>query len=160
MKKFILPALILFLIATGCEQKNCCVLPDEQVMEITGGTSFGECFGYCATTVNFELAQLSFERFSLVESDDFPPKSCEFGLTSSEWAQLKESVDLSYFFEIEETIGCPDCDDSGSEWIEIKSYNRTHRVTFEFGESVTGLEDLLVQVRDFREDLSQRTSCQ
>ena len=55
---------------------------------------------------------------------------------------------MDSFFILEERIGCPDCADGGSEWIEILANNKTYKVTFENGETLKGMDKLLKLVRE------------
>ena len=55
---------------------------------------------------------------------------------------------MDSFFILDERIGCPDCADGGSEWIEIGTKNKIYKVTFEYGDSLKGLDELLKLVRE------------
>ena len=56
-------------------------------------------------------------------------------------------ISLTQFYKLPNTIGCPDCDDSGREWIEVGTLKRIHKVTFEYGSDIQNLKDLLLFIR-------------
>jgi hypothetical protein len=64
-------------------------------------------------------------------------------------------ADTSGFMMLDSVIGCPNCDDSGGEWIEVRSLDGTKRVDFPRGDSIPQISDLLAKIRAIRKDFTE-----
>lgn len=53
--------------------------------------------------------------------------------------------------ELDSIYGCPDCADGGAEWIEIQDDQQIKKVTFEYGDTLAPIENLMLELRDLRE---------
>ena len=126
---FVFP--ILFIVSSlfaGCEENN---PANSDSLKINYGTSFGFCLGYCKQEVDLSAAEIKFTKSGWGES--VKTKTCTAPIDNNEWSALVKSINYSEFARLEEVIGCPDCADGGSEWIEIQAEDKKHRVTFEYG---------------------------
>ena len=123
--------------------------PTENSMVIKTGTSFGFCVGYCSLEATIKNGDVEYVSSSW-DKTKYPTKVINLGLSNFEWAEIVANIDMDKFEELDEVIGCPDCADGGSEWIEIIFPGRRKKVTFEYGDSLKGINDLLEQLRLIR----------
>ncbi|TSJ42337.1 hypothetical protein [Fluviicola chungangensis] len=128
------------------------VAPDNTIISITHGTNFGHCRGYCRKEVVFSEDQIVYFESS-VDSTRNPVKTEKFDNSSAKWKSIADKIDWNTFKNLEESYGCPDCADGGSEYIEIKTTNGTKRVTIEFNKENPELEPLLTELRTQRKTL-------
>ena len=123
-----------------------------QPVAVRGGTEFGECLGYCLAELDVRETMVRHTFMSnAYEDSQFPDILIQGQITESEWNAILAAVPLDGLTGLPTIIGCPDCADGGSEWIELDYGVSTQRVTFEFGAVPEGLEDLLNLVREIRE---------
>lgn len=85
-----------------------------------------------------------------------PVKTCQTIISQAYWNTLKAAANVTLFSQQPETLGCPDCADGGAEYIELETRGQKHRVTFEFGKTIPGLEPLVDALRNQR---NQFTEC-
>jgi hypothetical protein len=119
---------------------------NDTVKTVTHGFSFNECEGYCIKEMIY-----SKDKIIVQERQWHNPEfhSDTLKLNKSTWTELLKSFDLEDFSELKNTYGCPDCADGGSEWIEIQSGNKVHKVKFEFGTNdIQEIEELLSAIRE------------
>ncbi len=121
---------------------------------ISYGTSFGECGGYCKTelSINDGLARLVVSSW---QPKEHPDKSRSERLPDDEWNALLQNVNWEDFKQQPEVIGCPDCADGGAEWVKLQIGNDEKKVTFEFGKTLDGQENLLQQLLAIHERMRQ-----
>ena len=118
-----------------------------EIIQISSGSQFGMCMGYCYNESVFkEGTQTKIQR-AWRDTIANPEKITNTDLKDSDWNKLQGSVKLLEFYALPEVIGCPDCADGGAGWIEIKTGEKTHRVTFEFGNVPTELAALVGEVK-------------
>ena len=128
-----------------------------QHLIIKTGTYFGLCTGYCNEELSITSERVIFSKPSNDPDDaEYPPIIEEIFITDEERSNLVTSVNLDEFNALPDIIGCPDCADGGGEWIEISDGETNKRVDFEFGTSVPDIEDLIMKLRDLREDISSK----
>ncbi|MDF3028764.1 MAG: hypothetical protein K0S23_3071 [Fluviicola sp.] len=125
----------------------------DQVISVTHGTNFGHCRGYCRKEVVFTEGQTEYIESS-VDSAKNPVKVENFKNTSN-WKSITDKINWEKFSNLQESYGCPDCADGGSEYIEIKTASGTKRVTIEFGKDLVELEPLLTELRNQRKKLGK-----
>jgi hypothetical protein len=77
---------------------------------------------------------------SFKNGDNIPLKECSESISSATVSSLIASLDYSAFMNLPATIGCPDCTDGGTEWIELSAPNGGHKVTFEYGKPPADLK--------------------
>ena len=81
------------------------------------------------------------------DKENFPDKIDTVIFLKTDWKKLISHIDKNKFFALPSKIGCADCDDGGSEWIEIKLKNKSHKITFEYGKNIKGIEMLISELR-------------
>lgn len=116
-------------------------------LELTSGTSFGMCGGYCVTELRVDSISITLTETSQVT--DLPPRVRTLPLSPSEWERLQGRVDTAAFRALEGVHGCPDCADGGAEWIQLET-DEPIRVTFEYGAELEGITALQAEVRELR----------
>lgn len=128
------------------------IISEETIIRVMHGTNFGHCRGYCRKEVVFSDGQTEYIESS-VDSTRNPQKIERFDNSSSSWKSITDKIDWKTFQKLEESYGCPDCADGGSEYIEIQTISGTKRVTIEFGKDLPELEPLLTELRTQRKNL-------
>ena len=120
-----------------------------EILTIKHGSSFGMCNGYCFKENTYTPEDfIHYEKaFGRTNPKDFPEKMDSISISPKEWEEIISKIDLEKFYAELETIGCPDCADGGSEWIEIATTDKVYRVTFEFGQPSDGLKPIYSALR-------------
>ena len=133
-------------ISTSCSTSK----DANSIIYIKHGSSFGMCRGYCYSESTYtKTEKIVFSKaYGRTNLEEFPDKSDTTDLDVKIWDELVSSFVVDSFFKLDETIGCPDCADRGSEWLEINTNNKTHKVTFDFGKELSGMNELLKLVRE------------
>ena len=121
---------------------------------IRTGTSFGFCVGYCQKEYVFNETGVTLTQTSRSPTESV--KTCQTTGSQADWNTLKAAANVTLFSKQPERIGCPDCADGGAEFIELQTGDQKHRVTFEFGKTIPGLEPLVDALRNQR---NQFTEC-
>ncbi len=155
--KLLFSFLSLFILFSSCNTSKPVVSEETAIISITHGTNFGHCRGYCRKEVIFSEEQVQYIESS-VDSGKNPDKKEQFAYTEAQWKSLSTKVNLESFEKLEESYGCPDCADGGSEYIEIKTLKGTKRVTIEFNKEAPQLEPLLTELRAQRKALLKTES--
>jgi hypothetical protein len=137
----------LILTLSGCGETDQTGIGDGQSIEITSGTSFGMCAGYCLTELRIERSAITLVEDSQMQ--DLPTRSRTLPLSVPEWNRLQSLVDSAAFERLEGVHGCPDCADGGAEWIQIETAEPI-RVTFEYGAELDGIDELQAEIRELR----------
>ncbi|CAF3146353.1 unnamed protein product [Rotaria sp. Silwood2] len=126
----------------------------KDVRSIASGTSFGMCAGYCQQSINVTsnpLQVVALKRPNF-DQESYPPVQRSFSFSANQWEQLISRLNLKTFLALDNTIGCPDCADGGAEWIQVDWTDGTKHVTFDYGRTVKGIEELMKQLRQMREE--------
>lgn len=115
-----------------------------------GGTSFGECLGYCITelVVSDRTAVLVYSGWEIRQA--LPDIRHERRLTAAERAALDRAFDRAALRRADDVYGCPDCADGGAEWVGAAEGGEEKRVTFEYGRNVREVAALITVMRDLR----------
>ena len=135
--------IIIFIVAIGisCEKIN-----DDDVRQVKYGTSFGMCYGYCKHDILIRPGLIMYSRSGW--SDTVETLTYIEALPDSSWNFYRSGIDAGMFFNLPQTIGCPDCADGGAEWLEIElSSGKKHKVTFEYLNEPEELEDYVEELR-------------
>jgi hypothetical protein len=145
VKAFAAAGLALTFAACGGEGNQTEVLVDP--VEITSGTSFGMCAGYCMTELRIDSTSITLTEESW--RSELPARTRTLPLDRRDWNRLRALVDTAAIRSLEGVHGCPDCADGGAEWIQIESIDSL-RVTFEYGAELGGIEELQAEIRELR----------
>lgn len=116
-----------------------------QLKLIKYGTSFGECVGYCISEVEINASAVSKTQYGW--NNSMTPKTEVLQYRRVQFLALVDKIDQDKFLSLDPVIGCPDCADGGSEWIELEIDGRLKKVTFEYGSSPDGLKEVLQKLR-------------
>jgi hypothetical protein len=127
----------------SCQTKSAV---DTSITQISRGTSFGHCVGYCNHETTASSKTLVHKSTSRDEAAN-PQKVVQENLSDADWKKLTSAVSIAEFEKMPATIGCPDCADGGAEWIEIQQGNKVQRVTFEFGKSPQELQKIVALLK-------------
>lgn len=122
----------------------------KDAITVNYGTSFGMCLGYCRTEMKVTSKGIKHVRTARSRNKDENVKPTLINgipFTETERDALLSSIDLEAFFKMDTVVGCPDCADGGSEWIEIGRDGETHKVTIEYYANVEGLTAAMQQLR-------------
>jgi hypothetical protein len=144
--------MVLFMIILACSRQQVIVDPPPKPdtdTTIRSGTSFGMCLGYCWQELEIASTALVFTRKNWM-MEEFPPVTIPGEITVQEWDRLVQLIDQKPLREMENIYGCPDCADGGAEWIEVIQDDFSKKITFEFGDSLVPIQDLLDEVRRIR----------
>ncbi len=125
------------------------MLPERPLVRVSSGTFFGECEGYCKTSVHVEPTRTTFVASTW---DQSLPTYRQYSWGRDQWSTLLSLVDWDTFSDLPEVIGCPDCADGGGEWIEINVAGESHRVTFENAATIDAIQPLIEWMRLLRAD--------
>lgn len=136
--------LILSILLIGCSEKD-----DSNTTFISSGTSFGECAGYCTREIVISQDGLVYTASSW-DTLNYPVLDTSLEITSTEWSNLIALVDLSVLQGFEDVVGCPDCADGGAEWIQVVTQEDSKKITFEYGDTLDGIQPLINQLRLYR----------
>ena len=144
-------SLSFFIIISGIIITSCTESQDETgIIQVRYGTSFGECIGYCLREMKLEKELITYNRSGW--NDTIFPITCTDIHGNQDWHSFLTSLDTDSFFELSETIGCPDCADGGAEWLEIEmTGGEKHRVTFEYQNEPSLLADYVSELRSMME---------
>ncbi|MFN4085799.1 MAG: hypothetical protein ACK4LB_07635 [Spirosomataceae bacterium] len=154
-----LPLFGIFLLTMGT---SCQLLNEPPVLNsdwvFKSGTSFGMCIGPCRQEVTWKADRTLFEVYTSSGRGGANPVRSEFFEATEQtfWRSLGSSFDPAVWRQYESVQGCPDCADGGAEWIEWSDGKETYRVTFEYGKTLKGHENLVNLLREKREELRKK----
>ena len=148
---------ILTTLLTGCydnsSTNNASTMDSPSIMSdevfISSGTSFGLCVGYCKTTVI--ISDINVKAVAINNDENNSQLSYESEISEIERDHILSNIDS--IFSLPDTVGCPDCADGGSEWIEYTRGSTSKRVTFECGQTINEINTLLETIRPIRSDV-------
>lgn len=135
-----------FLIVTLLVFSKCQILglnsPKNTIDAVKYGTSFGHCVGInCNKTYTISKDEIAFtKKNNGVANDSLIRRT---NIESEQWDNLINAINDAGVNKLPESIGCPDCADGGSEWLEISEKGKTKRVTFEFGNTPEELKSVI-----------------
>lgn len=127
----------------SCKEKDSCVLSN--FTTISYGTSFGECVGYCTKTISISDATINFQKTAHNDKSTYPDFDCDDSFPGFE--TLKLEINIADFCTMEPVIGCPDCADGGTEWVEISNSTHALRVTFEYNNAPEEFSNFIENLR-------------
>jgi hypothetical protein len=107
------------------------------------GTMYGECVAYCSRSIEVFSTRVKFSASGFGPINGRAPISSEISLSRQEQVEVRRLISGTSVEGLPERIGCPDCDDSGAEWIEVNRDGHLERITFEKGKSPVQLRPLV-----------------
>jgi hypothetical protein len=143
----------LLLLNFSCDDQD---LEPFTLIEIESGKRFGFCMGYCSTVVTQNASQTVYHKTS-TQGSNLPEIICTTATEGESWHRLVNAVDAS-FFALDSVIGCPDCVDQGSEFIQVVTSERSHIIRFDpgMGEQI---HPLVTHLRDIRAEVTVDSTC-
>ena len=141
MKPIIIFTIVLYVICScgGQEKSERLKKPDNQIgldnsniIEIRYGSQFGMCEGYCYSEIICSKGSMYEITKAWGDTILLPTKIDNQKIQKAKWNELINSIDLNEFYSLKQIIGCPDCVDGGESWVEIKTNERTYRVSYEY----------------------------
>jgi hypothetical protein len=125
---------------------------------IRSGSSFGHCAGYCHEELELVEVHGRYERRAWRSPDGTTPapKILRTVLPQATWLKLVRLAEQLQLTRAKEVIGCPDCADGGSEWIELQSQSGAIRkIIFEFHRYPAKAGELGQQLASLRETMAK-----
>ena len=116
---------------------------------ISSGTFFGECGGYCKNEIEIRKNKVTFTA-SGWDSLSYPNKTIHGKISKTQFNTLVNLIDSKKIISLDNVIGCPDCVDGGGEWIEIDNIFIHKKITFEYGDTIESIQDLIDKIREIR----------
>lgn len=143
---------ILSLFLLSCDDTE--MLTQADVPSIKYGTSFGMCSAYCITDLEVTSQHVYISKYGW--NNSVTPKSKTNNFDEKAYNALLSKINQSQFLALDPVIGCPDCADGGSEWVEVSIGARTKKVTFEYGATIEGIDDTIKELRSISESISEQ----
>lgn len=158
MKFFKLAIIIspILLFFSCAEDEDVLLTYNSDIISIEYGTSFGECLGYCIRSIEITGLDVEFDASSMTVTDKLPDINISGEISVEDWENLVNKIDFVVFRNLEEVMGCPDCDDGGAEWIEITTSELSHKVTFEYYNEPEELQNYIDDLRNLMEQYEER----
>ena len=107
------------------------------------GTTYGECVAYCSRSIEVFATRVRFSASGFASQPRRAPFRSGISLNRQEQVEVRRLILGTSVEGLPERIGCPDCDDSGAEWIEVNRSGHLERITFEKGKSPVQLKPLV-----------------
>jgi hypothetical protein len=133
---------------------QCSATLHADVLSIKSETSFGECVGYCRTTLVITSKKVTLTEFSWDKSQ--PARSASRGTSVAEWLRLSKGAPLRAIFKLPSVIGDPDSADGGAETLEINTGTLDKKSTFDYGARILGIDAYLEIIRKIRQQMDAR----
>lgn len=116
------------------------------IAQVNYGTSFGECIGFCKREVTIKSINATYKCYSWYPITQTITNNAEINVSTLDSIR---NLNTKSFFDLPETIGCPDCADGGAEWLEIELVTgEKHKVTFEYNNEPTLLKNYISKLRE------------
>lgn len=87
--------------------------------------------------------------------EEYPTQTTTGTITENEWTRLLETIDTDQLQKMDDIYGCPDCADGGAEWIEVQGGTISKKITFNYGDSLSQVQNLIDQLRAIRQRFSE-----
>jgi len=140
---------LLSLLLFSCETEEL----EAELPIIRYGTSFGKCSGYCITEIQVNPTEAI--RVRQGWNNSIVPETLTISFLKSHFVDIESLINTDDFLLLDPVIGCPDCADGGSEWVELTIGSRLKRVTFEYGTTINEIDDLVVVLRQLNNKLNE-----
>jgi hypothetical protein len=150
MSNFIIAITLLLIFGlTACSDEENIENPNG-FQEISYGTSFGECLGYCWKSTTITPSQIVFTKKGWDIEEMLPDSTFYLSITAKEWESLTGLINLDEFMSLDTVIGCPDCADGGAEWVEIVFDETKYKVTFEYFNAPEVMDPYIHSLRNYQ----------
>ncbi len=159
----VLPLCMLLVLTLACSDGND-PLPGNRASQSAGstakvtqlilGSSFGECGGYCRSTMTLSADGIILVKQSW-EHEELPDIEVEASFREGEWEALMDLVGQTDFLTLKDEYGCPDCWDQGAEWLDLRHPDWSKSLRFDYGMNVEGLSDILTALRQIRSRIDE-----
>jgi hypothetical protein len=146
------------LLLTAC--KGDIAQPPGDDLEVSIGTSFGMCAGYCIEEYVLTKDVTQGIRKPHQLDSQHPEITVRIATPPDLWERMVKNVDMQKFVTIPATNGCPDCADGGAEWLRIRKGAAVHTVTYEFGTYPPGAAMVTKIARAIREKAQEQMNQQ
>lgn len=143
------------ILASGCGKDDTsytCCNPDSDEFVVSYGTSFGECIGYCKTSLTVTENKVTLTKSGW--EDTVKTIVVRKEIAPEKWDSLMSLLQIDAISNLPEYIGCPDCADGGAEWIEVLTSNVQHKVIFEYGKEPETVASYVQYLRELMNDLN------
>lgn len=117
------------------------------------------CAGNCRYNFVFQEDKVTTRRFDR-PNDETPLWTCSRNLSSQNWRDIVNVLDLDNLVDTEETIGCPGCADAPIETLTVENGDFSKEVRMNQGEKVASIQALLDELRDQAESFKSQENCQ
>lgn len=131
----------------------------DPLVAIRSGSSFGHCAGYCHEELELVGVHGRYERRAWRSPDGTTPapKTLRTVLPQQTWVKLMRLAEQLQLTKPNEVIGCPDCAEGGSEWIELQSQSGAKRnIIFDYHRYPTKAGELGQQLASLRETMAEQ----
>ncbi|MCP9916307.1 hypothetical protein [Cyanobium sp. ATX 6F1] len=135
--------------------------PRDPLVVLRSGSSFGHCVGYCEEELELLGTRGRYERraWRTPNGTTLAPKIQLTSLPPQTWRTLVRLADSLQLTKPQVVIGCPDCDDGGSEWIElVRQSGAKRRIVFQYHRYPAQAEALGPQLAALRESLAKASA--
>jgi hypothetical protein len=154
MKKLLFPFLLILPFIFSCTNEPKTVYPiSEEILEVRSGQSFGMCIGTCYNEIIITGDKIALKQITRSERGGESTTSEKIVENANLQPIVQEikKVKEKDFLVLKDVYGCPDCADGGAEWLEITfKGNKTKKVTFEYGKSIPGFEEITTTLHTYR----------
>lgn len=142
MKKTLLFIFTIALILSfsGCKKDSI-----KNLNNISYGSSFGMCVGYCSSSLVISNLKLTFSKSKNAQPTE--TKTCSKSISEADVDAIKNELNISKISSLPEVIGCPDCADGGAEWISINADGKQYKITYEYGKAPKELEAAVARLK-------------
>ncbi|MCP9850385.1 hypothetical protein [Cyanobium sp. Morenito 9A2] len=133
----------------------------DPVVALRSGSSFGHCVGYCDEELELVGTRGRYERraWRAPTGTTLAPQILRTSVPQQTWLKLVRLADNLQLTKPQVVIGCPDCDDGGSEWIElVRQSGAKRRIVFEYHRYPANAEALGPQLAALRETLAKASA--
>lgn len=125
---------------SGCKKGSI-----KNLNNITYGSSFGMCVGYCSSSLVISDLKLTFSKSKNAQPAD--TKTCSKSISEADIDAIKNELNINKISNLPEVIGCPDCADGGAEWISINADGKQYKITYEYGKAPKELEAAVAKLK-------------
>lgn len=142
MKRYLTTSILTFTFSVF----TVCYGQSGKIEQIRHGTKCGMCEGYSFWESIFQPDRITKVKQSLRDTIADPTIIISKPLSSEDWSYLTEAIDLDKFYATDHVIGCPNCEDGGESWLEIKTNLKTYKVKYDAGYIPAGFEKLTKEI--------------